>query len=60
MPLNCRGHRAPTYVDDLAVVVWGPRQATLATHCLVRLSTALGLHLEHHTCRTMRASHVAE
>eukprot|EP00975_Prorocentrum_lima_P020081 4226440-Prorocentrum_lima.AAC.1 len=54
------GACAPTYVDDLAVLVHGPRQATLAAHCLVRLSSALGLHLEHHSCRSLSVTQLQE
>eukprot|EP00975_Prorocentrum_lima_P059521 12478556-Prorocentrum_lima.AAC.1 len=34
-------------------------QATLATHCMVRLSAAMGLHLESHSCRGLRTGAIA-
>eukprot|EP00975_Prorocentrum_lima_P046151 9651990-Prorocentrum_lima.AAC.1 len=60
--MQCRQppvRRPPTVVDDLALLVWGPHQATIAPHCLVGISAALGLHLENHTCRWLHVDSVA-
>eukprot|EP00975_Prorocentrum_lima_P040550 8514380-Prorocentrum_lima.AAC.1 len=37
---DATGAAAPTYVDDMAVLLRGPREASLAAHCLTRLSAA--------------------
>ena len=48
----------PTYVDDLAANVFGPRQAIGAELFLMAASHAAGLHMDCHTCEWLEAAAV--
>ena len=45
--------KCPTYVDDLAALLRGPRQAVRAQICLLFAGHAAGLHVAAHTCRCL-------
>eukprot|EP00975_Prorocentrum_lima_P036443 7667459-Prorocentrum_lima.AAC.1 len=42
---------APSFVDDMALLTFGPRQTVLGELLLLRLTESVGLHMDGHTCR---------
>ena len=50
------GVGCPTFVDDLAALVWGPGQALRAVVALMCASYAAGLAVEGHSCWTLRSA----
>ena len=54
------GVAAPTFVDDLAALTYGPRQTYHVLYFLMAASRAAGLQLETHRCRGLLADPLPE
>ncbi len=50
------GRRCPTYVDDLAALLAGPRETALASVSILAAGHCAGLRIETHSCQWLRAT----